>query len=195
MAGKFTVQCAWEEAPHLSPEDIAEQLASIPPYQREARSKGIPTLGAGAIYPVPEDFVLCDPFRIPDHFPQAYALDVGWNRTAAVWGAHDLETDILYLYSEHYRGQVEPPVHADAIRARGTWIPGVVDPAARGRSQRDGQNLMSVYNSMGLQLTGADNSLEAGTPESFNVLIKEMQSLGLDVKVGHKSPPPAPVLV
>ncbi len=33
-----------------------------------------------------------------------------------------------------------------------------------------------------------DNSLEAGTPESFNVLIKEMQSLGLDVKVGGKAP-------
>jgi DNA-directed RNA polymerase subunit beta len=31
-----------------------------------------------------------------------------------------------------------------------------------------------------------DNALEAGTPESFNVLIKEMQSLGLDVKVGGK---------
>jgi DNA-directed RNA polymerase subunit beta len=30
-----------------------------------------------------------------------------------------------------------------------------------------------------------DNNLEAGTPESFNVLIKEMQSLGLDVKVGN----------
>ncbi|NNE91126.1 MAG: DNA-directed RNA polymerase subunit beta [Verrucomicrobiales bacterium] len=29
-----------------------------------------------------------------------------------------------------------------------------------------------------------DNTLEAGTPESFNVLIKEMQSLGLDVTVG-----------
>ncbi len=36
-----------------------------------------------------------------------------------------------------------------------------------------------------------DNSLEAGTPESFNVLIKEMQSLGLDVKVGGKAPIPA----
>jgi DNA-directed RNA polymerase subunit beta len=33
-----------------------------------------------------------------------------------------------------------------------------------------------------------DNSLEAGTPESFNVLIKEMQSLGLDVKVGGQPP-------
>ena len=27
-----------------------------------------------------------------------------------------------------------------------------------------------------------DNSLQAGTPESFNVLIKEMQSLALDVR-------------
>ena len=32
-----------------------------------------------------------------------------------------------------------------------------------------------------------DSSLEAGTPESFNVLIKEMQSLGLDVKVGQRN--------
>ena len=31
-----------------------------------------------------------------------------------------------------------------------------------------------------------DNNLEAGTPESFNVLIKEMQALGLDVKPGRK---------
>ena len=31
-----------------------------------------------------------------------------------------------------------------------------------------------------------DNNLEAGTPESFNVLIKEMQSLGLNVKVGPR---------
>ncbi len=35
-----------------------------------------------------------------------------------------------------------------------------------------------------------DNTLEAGTPESFNVLIKEMQSLCLDVKVGARSAMP-----
>ena len=33
-----------------------------------------------------------------------------------------------------------------------------------------------------------DNSLEAGIPESFNVLVKEMQSLCLDVKVGYSNP-------
>jgi DNA-directed RNA polymerase subunit beta len=37
-----------------------------------------------------------------------------------------------------------------------------------------------------------DNSLEAGVPESFNVLVKEMQSLGLDVAVGYANPTDAP---
>ena len=44
----------------------------------------------------------------------------------------------------------------------------------------DVQGRTRIYES----IVKGDNSLEAGTPESFNVLIKEMQSLGLDVKVG-----------
>ncbi|RME71714.1 MAG: DNA-directed RNA polymerase subunit beta, partial [Verrucomicrobia bacterium] len=35
-------------------------------------------------------------------------------------------------------------------------------------------------------LVKGDNSLQAGTPESFNVLIKEMQALGLDVRLQKK---------
>ncbi len=46
----------------------------------------------------------------------------------------------------------------------------------------DVQGRTRIYES----IVKGDNSLEAGTPESFNVLIKEMQSLGLDVKVGAK---------
>jgi len=34
-----------------------------------------------------------------------------------------------------------------------------------------------------------DNKLQCGTPESFNVLIKELQSLGLDIKLEKKEPP------
>jgi DNA-directed RNA polymerase subunit beta len=33
-----------------------------------------------------------------------------------------------------------------------------------------------------------DNTLDAGIPESFNVLVKEMESLGLEVKVGYSNP-------
>jgi len=46
----------------------------------------------------------------------------------------------------------------------------------------DVQGRTRIYES----IVKGDNSLEAGTPESFNVLIKEMKSLGLDVKVGGK---------
>lgn len=163
MSGKFTVNAGWDHVPHLSAEQKKEELDRIQPFQRKARSEGIPTLGAGAIYPVPEELILCDPFAIPDYFPQCYALDVGWNRTAALWAALDPNTDIAYLYSEHYRGEAEPPIHAAAIRARGIWIPGVIDPAARGRGQRDGQRLMKDYQDLGLDtLTVAENALEAG---------------------------------
>ena len=33
-------------------------------------------------------------------------------------------------------------------------------------------------------LVKGDNSLQAGTPQSFNVLMKEIQSLCLDVRLG-----------
>lgn len=162
MAGKFTMNAGWDHVPHLSEEQKVEELARIQPFQRKARSEGIPTLGAGAIYPVPEDVVLCDPFDIPDYFFQCYGMDVGWNRTAALWCGLDPNTDIAYLYSEHYVGEAEPPIHAAAIKARGQWIPGVIDPAARGRGQRDGQRLYKDYVDLGLNLTVAENALEAG---------------------------------
>lgn len=129
---------------------------------RDARSKGIPVLGAGAIYPVPEDVVLCDPIEIPDYWPRAYGLDVGWNRTAAVWGAWDRDSDIVYLYSEHYMGQAAPAVHASSIKSRGDWIWGAIDPASAGSGQVDGRKLREEYSKQGLNLIDADNAVEAG---------------------------------
>ena len=35
-------------------------------------------------------------------------------------------------------------------------------------------------------LVKGDNSLQAGTPQSFNVLMKEIQSLCLDVRLGSQ---------
>src|SRR5499427_7948076 len=48
----------------------------------------------------------------------------------------------------------------------------------------DVQGRTRIYES----IVKGDNSLEAGVPESFNVLVKEMQSLGLDVRVGYSNP-------
>ena len=159
---KYLVNASWDDVPHLDEKTKAELLAATPPHLRDARTKGEPSLGAGAIYPVELSEVLVDPFQIPAHWPRCYALDVGWNRTAALWGAIDRQADCWYMFTEHYRGQAEPSIHATAIRARGEWIPGLIDPAARGRSQEDGAQLIVTYRDLGLQLTESANALEAG---------------------------------
>ena len=53
----------------------------------------------------------------------------------------------------------------------------------------DVQGRTRIYES----IVKGDNSLEAGIPESFNVLVREMQSLGLDVKVGYTNPVEQPL--
>jgi hypothetical protein len=167
---KMVVMATWDDAPHLDEQAKADMLAALPPFQRDARSKGVPQLGAGAIYPVPESDFTVEDFPIPEHWPRAYGMDVGWNRTAAIWGALNRDTDILYLFSEHYRGQAEPSVHAQGIKSRAEWIPGVVDPASRGRSQRDGFQLLDGYKELGLDLETAFNGVESGIYEVWQRL-------------------------
>ena len=107
-------------------------------------------------------------FPIPEHWPQAYAQDVGWKATGVVWGAWDREHDIWYVHSIYKRGQTEPAVHAAAIKSRGDWIPGIMDPAANGSSQRDGKKLKDEYEElMGDDITNAVNSVEAGIFECY----------------------------
>jgi phage terminase large subunit-like protein len=167
---KYAVMATWDDAPHLSDEAKKELWGSIPPYQRDARSKGIPQLGSGAIYPVPESDFLVDPFTIPAHWPQGYGMDVGWNYTAAVWGAHDRKTDCLYLTHGYKRSQAEPSIHVHAIKSPGDWIPGFIDPASRGRSQKDGSQLLTDYMALGLKLSLADNGVESGLYAVWNRL-------------------------
>jgi hypothetical protein len=180
--GKFFIQATWDDAPHLTPEAKAELLLSIPAYQREARSKGVPQLGSGAIYQVPESDIVVADFAIPDYWPKAFGLDVGWNKTAAVFAARDNDSGVIYLTSEHYAGLQEPILHAQPIKARGAWLSGVIDPAARGRSQIDGRQLIQIYRECGLHLEEADNAVESGIYQVWQLMssgkLKVFRSLG-----------------
>lgn len=167
---RYVGTCTWDDAAHLTEEAKRELWESIPPYQRDARSKGIPQLGSGAIYPVDERDITVQPFEIPAYWRRSYSMDVGWNRTACIWQAYDEEADTLYLYDEYYRGQAEPAIHAQAIKSRGEWIPGVIDPASRGRAQADGQQLLVTYQTLGLQVSIANNAVEAGLYEVWSRL-------------------------
>jgi phage terminase large subunit-like protein len=159
---KYVQVVTWGDVPHITEAMKEQMLQSTPPQLREARSKGVPTVGSGLIYPVDLNNVTVDDFKIPMHFQRLYALDVGWNVTCAIFGAWDRDNDIIYIYSEHYQGEAEPVIHAKAIKARGEWIKGVIDPAARGRSQVDGENLYNLYRKEGLKIYPANNAVESG---------------------------------
>lgn len=158
----YVQNISWDDVPHLSDDDKEELLKLIPPYQRDARSKGIPALGSGAVYPISEDDVFIDDFVIPSHYKKFYAMDVGWNKTACLWFALNADTDELFIYSEHYQGEAKAAIHAEAIKGRGDWIKGVIDPASNGRSQHDGEQLIKEYRKYGLDIVNSDNSVEAG---------------------------------
>lgn len=161
-SGKYVFTMTWDDVPHLTEEMKEEMWRTIPANLREARKKGLPLGSVGLIYPYGDETFLCDPIVIPDTWKKCYGFDVGWNKTAAIFGAIDPNSDTCYLYSEHYQGQQEPPVHASAIKNRGPWIPGVIDPASRGRSQIDGRKLIDLYKAEGLDLYLANNAREAG---------------------------------
>lgn len=162
---RFIMTMGMIHAPHLDKETRDRLIASFPPHEREARMNGTPQLGSGAIYTTPVEDIVIPDFKIEDHWLKGYSMDVGWNRTSVGWHAFDSENDVIYRFAEHYRGQAEPSIHADAIKAKGDWIEGVIDPAARGRSQIDGSRLIQIYQDLGLKLTPAKNAVEAGIYE------------------------------
>lgn len=156
----FAINATWDHAPHLTEEQKQKIIEGTPLYLRDARSKGIPQLGAGAVYPILQEDIVIDDFQIPPWYLRAYALDTGWNNTAALWGAWDRENDVIYLNSCYKQGHAEPETHVRAIKSRGDWIPGVGDYA--GASQLDGKRVIDEYINLGLNLYYPDKHIESG---------------------------------
>lgn len=168
---KWWIQAGWDDVPHLDAAEKRALIATTPPYQIAARTKGEPSLGSGAIYPIAEADLKV-PYRvIPDSWPKGYGMDVGWNRTAAMFFAYEVGSGTYYGYSEHYMGQGEPPSHALSIKAKGDWLTGVIDPAARGRNQKDGVQLLQSYTDLGLNLEVAANAVESGLMDVWTLMI------------------------
>lgn len=97
--GQDLINVTWEDAPHITKEVREQLLASIPPHQRDMRTKGVPLLGSGQIFPINEDHIKCTPFEIPAHWPRIAGIDFGWDHpTAIVWIAIDPDNRVIYVY-------------------------------------------------------------------------------------------------
>ena len=60
-----------DDAEHYTPEQRQAIINAYPEHEREARTKGIPSLGSGRVFPISEETIVCDAVQIPEHWYQS----------------------------------------------------------------------------------------------------------------------------
>ena len=109
-----------EEALHYSAEERQKIIDSYPPHERECRTKGIPVLGSGRIFPVEEVKIAIEHRDFPSHWPRIGGMDFGWDHPfAAIELVWDRDTDTVYVSRVHRLKEATPIEHAAAIRSWG----------------------------------------------------------------------------
>jgi phage terminase large subunit-like protein len=106
-----------DDVDHYSAEEKEAIAAAYPPHEREARAKGIPTLGSGRIFTSAEADLLVEPFECPSHWVKIGGIDFGWQHYSAfceLW--HDRDLDIVYLARTHRTKNATAVEQAEAIR-------------------------------------------------------------------------------
>jgi hypothetical protein len=159
-----------DDAEHYTPEQRAAIVARYPAHEREARAKGIPILGSGRVFPVEEERIRCDPFKIPAHWRQINGLDFGWDHPfAAVNCAWDAEADTFYVCKEYREREATPHTHAASIKPWGSWVPCAWPHDGLQHDKGSGEELKEQYVTHGLEMltekaTWPDggNGVEAG---------------------------------
>src|SRR5262249_1400329 len=72
-----------DDVAHSAPEEKEQIAASYAAHEREARTKGVPTLGSGRIFPVTEEMLACEQPDFPSHWPRIGGMDFGWEHPFA----------------------------------------------------------------------------------------------------------------
>lgn len=173
---KFTARVGWSASPHLDEEwkrSAIENWKLTDPTNIEARTEGYAAMGSGRVYPIDEQFVVIPKVRIPDFWPKAYGMDPGQANFACVWVAMDPNTGVKYVYDEYKHGHVNYILHVEAIKNRGEWIAGGIDPHEAVKPRDDGDTVQNYFESHNLSLVAAK-----GDPDALRIRIRAMLDSG-----------------
>jgi hypothetical protein len=186
---RYVGMCSWDEVPHLSQAQKDELWSSIPAHQRDARSRGIPVLGSGRVFPVAEEDITCEPFPIPKHWPRIGALDFGWDHpTAAVDIAWDRDNDIVYIVRTHRMREATPLMHAAVLRPWGANLPWAWPHDGLQHDKGSGEQLAHLYRKQGMKMlmerAQYENERGSGVEAGLADMLERMQTGRLKVFAG-----------
>ncbi len=184
-AGTTVTNMTVHDVEHYTAEERERIIASYPEHERDARTKGIPSMGSGRVFPLADEAVSVQPFQIPAHWPRIVGIDFGIDHpTAAVWMAWDRDSDTLYVTDAYRVKDTSIVQHAAAIRTRGEWIPVAWPHDGLQRDKGSGQQLAAQYKAQGLAMLkdratfeDGSNGLEAGVAQ----MLERMQTRRLRV--------------
>lgn len=160
---RHVVSMTIDDVEHYSEEEKQRIIESYPPHEREARIKGVPTMGSGRVFPIPEEKIKCDPLSIPRHWPQINGLDFGWDHPfAAVNIAWDRDADCIYVTRAYREKEATPVIHSAAIRPWGDWIPCAWPHDGYQHDKGSGQQLSELYSAQGLNMLTEHATHEEG---------------------------------
>jgi phage terminase large subunit-like protein len=158
---------------HFTEQEKQARLAAYAPHEREARERGDPTLGSGAVFTIPQtDLAIDSNIHVPLHWCKLWGVDYGVTHPfAAVLMAWDRDADILYILDTIRLSNSRPIEHASAMKriapdVRVSW------PHDGSKRESDLDTITSNYRREGLYMlpthatfTDGSISTEAGILE------------------------------
>lgn len=176
---KHVVRMGLEDAEHYTEAQKDAIRASYPPHERDAREKGIPILGSGAVYPVPRAAIEVTPFAVPDYWFEIGGLDVGWDHpTAAVRMVWDQEADVAYITHCYRQSKKTPLEHAEVLKGWGKNLPWAWPHDALSHGKDGSKPLRDQYRKHGLRMLDGFAAFESGSTAveaGVMLLLEEMQ--------------------
>lgn len=161
---RIDINMTIDDAEHISNEQKARIIASYPPHEREARIKGTPSLGSGAIFPVSDESISCERFEIPSWFRVIGGLDFGWEHpTAAVRLAYNPDEDIIYVTHAHRLKEALPVIHASTLKTWGKDLRWAWPHDGLQHSKDSGVQLAEQYRKEGLHMCDDKATFDDGT--------------------------------
>lgn len=175
VPGTHVTQMTIEQASHYSQAEREAIIASYPAHEREARAKGVPTMGSGKVFPIEEAYIRVEAFDIPSTWTIICGLDFGWDHpSAGVKLAWDRDNDILFVIACHRARHQTPLLFTTAVKPWGLW-PWAWPHDGLQHDKGSGEQLAKQYRDHGLKMLperatfeDGTNGVEAGIAEMFD---------------------------
>lgn len=153
--GIYIKGASWGDAPHLSAKDRAEYASRYRAHERDARTKGIPMMGEGAVFTVSDEEITVAPFQIPSHWSRGKGCDFGIDHPAAgVECAHDRDQDVIYVIACYKRANETAPYHAAWFNKSNRGVPVAWPHDGMNREKAGGKTLANAYRDHGVNMMG-----------------------------------------